>query len=69
MQTQLKNNKNLIYDVGMCQGEDTAFYLKKGFTVIAFEANPELITQAKIKFARAFKILCQLIFYSFIISS
>ncbi len=53
MQTQLKNNKNLIYDVGMCQGEDTAFYLKKGFTVIAFEANPELITQAKIKFANA----------------
>src|SRR5262249_38218279 len=34
-------HKNLIYDVGMHRGEDTEFYLKKGFHVIAFEADPE----------------------------
>lgn len=31
---------NLIYDVGLHHGQDTDFYLKKGYRVIAFEANP-----------------------------
>ncbi len=31
---------NLIYDVGMHRGQDTDFYLKKGYRVIAFEADP-----------------------------
>ena len=35
-------HKDLIYDIGMCEGEDTEFYLRKGFRVIAFEADPEL---------------------------
>ena len=34
---------DLIYDVGLHKGEDAEFYLRKGFRVIAFEANPELI--------------------------
>ena len=33
---------NLIYDVGMHKGEDTDFYLRKGFRVVAIEANAEL---------------------------
>ena len=32
----------LIFDVGAHKGEDTTFYLKKGFKVIAVEANPAL---------------------------
>ena len=32
---------SLIYDVGAHKGEDTEFYLRKGFRVIAIEANPE----------------------------
>ena len=28
---------NLIYDVGLHHGQDTDFYLKKGFDVVAFE--------------------------------
>ena len=32
----------LIYDVGTHKGEDTEFYLKKGFSVVAIEANPAL---------------------------
>ncbi|MDP8040173.1 MULTISPECIES: FkbM family methyltransferase [Pasteurellaceae] len=45
--------QKLIYDVGMCQGEDTDFYLKKGFNVIGFEANPSLVKQCKIRFKNA----------------
>lgn len=36
----------LIYDVGMHKGEDTAFYLHQGHTVVAIEANPELAASA-----------------------
>ena len=43
-------SRDLIYDVGMHQGEDTEFYLKKGFRVIAFEANPDLAASARAKF-------------------
>ncbi len=42
---------NLIFDVGMHNGEDTNFYLKKGFNVVALEANPELIARCKQRFA------------------
>ena len=34
-------DENLIYDVGAHKGEDTEFYLRKGFRVIAVEAMPE----------------------------
>jgi FkbM family methyltransferase len=36
-------HEDLIYDVGMHQGEDTEFYLHKGFRVIAFEADPHWV--------------------------
>jgi FkbM family methyltransferase len=42
--------RDLVYDVGMHGGEDTEFYLKKGFRVIAFEANPDLAASARSKF-------------------
>jgi FkbM family methyltransferase len=35
-------HEDLIYDVGMHKGEDTEYYLRKGFRVIAVEADPEL---------------------------
>ncbi len=40
-------HKDLIYDVGMHKGEDTEFYLRKGFRVIAFEADPNLVSFCK----------------------
>lgn len=49
----VSTNKRLIYDVGMHKGQDTDFYLKKGFNVVAFEANPENIDFCKRRFARA----------------
>lgn len=41
---------NLIIDVGMHTGQDTAYYLSKGFDVVAIEANPELARQGRSKF-------------------
>ena len=36
------SHDDLIYDLGTNQGEDTAFYLAKGFRVVGVEANPML---------------------------
>jgi FkbM family methyltransferase len=33
---------DLVFDIGMHKGEDTEFYLKKGFRVVAIEADPDL---------------------------
>ncbi len=44
--------KKLIFDVGMHKGEDTDFYLSKGFKVIAFEADPDLVKQSKKRFQK-----------------
>jgi len=42
--------KDLIFDVGCHKGEDTDFYLKKGYRVVAVEANPALCQEIKEKF-------------------
>ncbi len=41
----------LIYDLGFHIGQDTEFYLKKGFSVIAVEANPVLVDEGARRFA------------------
>src|SRR6266436_7970461 len=38
---------DLIYDVGLHKGEDAEFYLRKGFRVVAFEADPDLIASCR----------------------
>lgn len=38
--------QDLVFDVGFHRGEDSRFYLRKGFRVVAFEANPALIQSA-----------------------
>ena len=45
----MKNN--LIFDVGMHAGEDTEYYLKRGFSVVAIEADPELAANGDRRFA------------------
>lgn len=44
---------DLVYDVGMNNGDDTAYYLHRGYRVVAVEANPKLVEQAKQRFSRA----------------
>ncbi len=46
-------HKQLIVDLGLHLGQDTAFYLKKGFNVVAVEANPALADAARQRFKRA----------------
>lgn len=45
-------SRNLIYDIGLNNGEDCAFYLNKGFDVVAIEASPVLSKAAVIKFEK-----------------
>ena len=46
---------DLIYDVGLHKGEDTAYYLKNGFRVIAFEADPDLVRLNEERFSQSIK--------------
>jgi FkbM family methyltransferase len=45
-----ETSRKLIFDVGAHTGEDTDFYLKKGFDVIAIEANPDLTKKMSFRF-------------------
>jgi len=42
----------LIFDVGMHRGEDTTYYLGKGYRVVAIDAGPDLINNAKTSLAK-----------------
>lgn len=44
--------EDLIYDVGLHKGEDSAFYLARGYRVVAFEANPDLAGICRERFAQ-----------------
>lgn len=46
-------DRNLIFDIGFHKGEDTAFYLAKGFKVVAVEANPDLVEAGRERFSDA----------------
>jgi len=43
--------RDLIFDIGANNGDDTAFYLKKGFRVVAIEADPALAQKLYDRFA------------------
>jgi FkbM family methyltransferase len=43
--------RDLVYDVGMHRGEDTAYYLAKGYRVVGFEADPLLAAACAERFA------------------
>src|SRR5580658_1926488 len=40
----------VVFDIGLHKGEDTSFYLHKGYKVIAFEADPDLVQLCKNRF-------------------
>jgi FkbM family methyltransferase len=42
---------DLVFDIGAHSGEDTDFYLGKGFRVVALEANPKLVSWLRHRFA------------------
>jgi FkbM family methyltransferase len=44
-------NRNLIFDIGMSEGNDTAYYLSKGFNVIGVEADPVIFEKLMQRFS------------------
>lgn len=48
---QRRRTKDLVYDVGMNNGDDTATYLAQGYRVVAVEANPALVAAGHTRFA------------------
>ncbi len=42
--------ENLIFDLGLHNGDDTDYYLTKGFNVVSVEADPELVEIATERF-------------------
>lgn len=47
----MNHTGQLIFDIGAHKGEDTGFYLKKGFRVVAVEAHPALAEALRGRFA------------------
>ena len=45
----------IVYDIGMHNGDDTCYYLSKGYKVISIEASPELAEKSKKRFADEIK--------------
>jgi hypothetical protein len=45
--------EDLAYDVGLDDGADTAYDLRKGLRVLAIDANPVAVKRASEKFANA----------------
>jgi FkbM family methyltransferase len=43
---------DLVFDIGMHNGDDTAYYLARGYRVVAVEANPSMCATARERFAR-----------------
>jgi FkbM family methyltransferase len=41
---------DLVYDVGLHNGDDTAHYLASGYRVVAIEANPIMVRRARERF-------------------
>jgi FkbM family methyltransferase len=44
-------HRDLVMDVGMYDGSDTAYYLEKGYRVIAVEAHPDAVARAGQRFS------------------
>jgi FkbM family methyltransferase len=51
--TNPQSTSPLVYDLGMNNGDDTEFYLKRGFRVLGLEANPTLCERAEERFKDA----------------
>jgi FkbM family methyltransferase len=48
----MEARSDLIYDVGLFDGGDTAYYLFRGYNVVAIDANPAMIEKARVRFSQ-----------------
>ena len=51
--TRANFERDLIFDVGACHGDDSAYYLHKGYRVVAVEPQARLAAQLRERFAEA----------------
>jgi FkbM family methyltransferase len=42
---------HLVYDIGMNNGDDSAYYLERGYRVVAVDANPILVDEVRNRFS------------------
>jgi FkbM family methyltransferase len=47
-----ESRPDLIYDIGLFDGEDTAYYLFRGYNVVAVDANPLMVERARLRFSK-----------------
>lgn len=47
--------RDLVFDVGVNNGDDTDYYLRRGFRVVGIEANPDFIGQVTARFPDAIR--------------
>ena len=52
VEKKFESKNRFVIDLGMNNGDDTDFYLKKGYKVLAVEANPKLCSLAKERFSK-----------------
>ena len=50
--TRYAKDSRMIFDLGMNAGEDSAFYVKRGYRVVALEANPALCEKVRRRFQK-----------------
>lgn len=46
---------DLVYDLGASNGDDSAYYLSRGYRVVAVEARPDAIEQLRARFSGAIR--------------
>lgn len=51
----MRMNEMLVFDIGMNDGRDSAYYLRRGCRVVGVEADPRLAAQSKHRFSREIK--------------
>jgi FkbM family methyltransferase len=49
---QTVRGTKVIFDLGMNNGDDSAYYLSRGYRVVAIEANPTLAERARYRFEK-----------------
>lgn len=47
----ITRKERMVFDIGMYDGEDTAYYLQQGYRVVSVEANPDFVLSANRRFA------------------
>lgn len=52
---EVRDMKLTVFDMGAHMGEDTEYFLRRGYRVVAFECNPELVASLAETFAGAIR--------------